>query len=141
MKTITENYADHTKDELIAEASRRGITDVTSSSLKGDIVAALELSDESKLAPPEPLPKVALASPIPLAVAKEAPTPLDQGGAPLDEEYTDGLYVMPEGDFAGEVFALCIHPADTYGRTHSLKNSLHAWQGTKDEFKKTFEKK
>jgi hypothetical protein len=49
MKTITENYETRTKDELLKEVQQRGLEGVvTESSLKGEIVAALEANDESK---------------------------------------------------------------------------------------------
>jgi hypothetical protein len=140
MKSITSDYDSNTKEELLNEASSRGL-DVNSHTSKADIIAALELSDEGPAQPPEPLPKIPLATPIPQVTLQEKDIPLENGGAPKDEEFTDGIFVKAEGDFSGEDFALCIHPPDTYGKTHSLKNSLHFWQGTKEEFRKTFEKK
>jgi hypothetical protein len=49
MKTITENYETRTKDELLKEVQQRGLEGVvTESSLKSEIVAALEANDKSK---------------------------------------------------------------------------------------------
>ncbi len=60
MKRISSNYDDYTKEELIAECDKRGVEGVTHSSLKADIVAALELSDEqiakAEVTPPLPAP-------------------------------------------------------------------------------------
>ncbi len=60
---------------------------------------------------------------------------------PKNSEFNQGIYVMKEGAHIGEEFALAIHEADTYDRTHSLKNSVHFWQGNKKQFRETFEKK
>lgn len=57
---------------------------------------------------------------------------------PKDEEFTDGMFKHSE---TGEPYALCKHEPDTYGNTHSLKNSAHFWQGREKEFRATFEKK
>jgi len=49
MRTITENYETRTKDELLKEVQQRKLeSDVTESSLKSDIIAALEADDKSK---------------------------------------------------------------------------------------------
>lgn len=49
MKTITENYETRTKDELLKEVQQRKLeSDVTESSLKSEIIAALETDDKSK---------------------------------------------------------------------------------------------
>ena len=57
--------------------------------------------------------------------------------APTDEKYTDGIFLKRSD---GEKYALCIHEEDNYGRTHSLKNTAHFWQGTKEQFQEHFEK-
>lgn len=143
MKKITEKYADHTKDELLVEAKSRGIESVNTSTLKDDIVAALELDDEDTKGPEqpsEPLPKLK-ASPIPQVAAIPEVSDVSTGGTPKDEDYTDGIFVKRKGDWQGEEFALAIHEPDTYGRTHSCKNSLHFWQGNEDEFDAAFKSK
>ncbi len=48
-----------------------------------------------------------------------------------------GLYFCEKD---GEHYALCIHEPDGYQRTHTAKNTVHFWQGTKTEFRALFEK-
>lgn len=87
--------------------------------------------------PPAPLPPLK-ASPIPqVDKAPESETGLDACALPPDEEFTDGVFISK---IDGEQYALCKHDADGYGRTHSLKNSIHTWQGNSAEFNATFEK-
>lgn len=87
--------------------------------------------------PPAPLPPLK-ASPLPQVEKKaEAETGRDACAIPCDDEFTDGIFVNKAD---GEDYALCIHVADGYGRTHSCKNSQHTWQGTEDEFDATFKK-
>lgn len=90
---------------------------------------------ESDLAqPPAPLPPL-VASTIPQV---EPPSVLPESGIdacsfPSDDRFTDGIYEM-----GGEKYALCIHEEDGYGNTHSLKNSLHTWQGKEADFNGKF---
>lgn len=162
MKRITENYSDFLKEELLAECVARGVDGVNSHSTKPDIIAALELSDEQKAesgaqedpeaTPPLPVP---VESNIPFAGLPAAPKVAAQEVPPQDNEFVNGRYKMRthisrvdmDGNerrestiHPGETFALCIHPANTYGRTHSLKNSLHYWEGTVGQFESYFEK-
>lgn len=143
MKTnITGDYASHTKEELLTECKLREL-DVTAASAKADIVAALELSDEPEpgeedkapTQPPAPLPPL-VASTIPVIdVIPEAELGIDEGALPKDEDFTDGIFTME-----GEKYALCIHKPDVYGRTHTLKNTRHLWQGKEAQFNSHFEK-
>jgi hypothetical protein len=94
---------------------------------------ATEIEGGADFQPRPPLPAIKV-SPIPV-VEK---TPVAESGfdackIPDDENFTDGLY---EKD--GEAYALCIHTADGYGNTHTLKNTLHTWQGTKEQFNAAF---
>lgn len=83
--------------------------------------------------PRPPLPAIKV-SPIPVVEKKpEVETGFDACKVPDDENFTDGLY---EKD--GETYALCIHKPDGYGCTHTLKNTLHTWQGTKEQFNAEF---
>jgi hypothetical protein len=85
--------------------------------------------------PPAPLPPLK-ASPIPqVELAVNPETGIDAGASPKDEDFTDGIFEMD-----GEKYALCIHDEDHYGRTHSCKNSVHFWQGSKEEFNASFNK-
>ena len=135
-KNIAADYDSHTKEELLAECALRGIEDVKHASPKADIVAALALDDEDGLSQPKPpLPPIK-ASPIPqVPKTTVAEVGLDAGAIPKDEDFTDGIFSLD-----GEDYALCIHTADGYGRTHSLKNSVHTWQGTEVEFNATFKR-
>ena len=49
MKSITENYDTHTKEELLDEVQLRGLEGISPSSLKSDIVATLESDDRERL--------------------------------------------------------------------------------------------
>ncbi len=87
--------------------------------------------------PPAPLPKI-VASPIPQVEDVISPeTGLDACQVPPDDEFTDGVFVDSD---TGEEFALCIHPKDGYGNTHSLKNSKRFWQGTVEKFNAKFKR-
>jgi len=95
-----------------------------------------EGENEADFQPRPPLPAIKV-SPIPVAEKKpESESGFDACKLPDDENFTDGLY---EKD--GETYALCIHPADGYGCTHSLKNTLHTWQGSKEQFNAAFTRK
>lgn len=141
MARISKDYASHSKDDLQAEADVRGLTVVGTGTngaiLKDDLVVALEDNDTAPEQPKTPLPKLT-ASPIPQVQDGTENTPFVPGDAPKDEDYTDGVFTRTSD---GEDYALAIHEPDTYGKTHSAKNSRHFWQGTKEEFKKEFEKK
>lgn len=78
---------------------------------------------------------MAKASNIPVVEEKPADSEIVKGVA--DEDFKDGQFVDRE---TNEKFALCIHAADDYGRTHSLKNSLHFYQCTEAEFRLKFDK-
>lgn len=149
------DYESLTKEHLLAEANGRGVEGVKSSMSKADIIAALQLDDEQGdkgpvVAPPLPAPVV---SNIPF-VAKPEIITAEEKCIP-DSDFTDGLWKMRErvpyaasdGEqkwrgtlHPGEVFALCIHPEDNYQRTHSLKNTVHFWQGKESDFVLNFEK-
>lgn len=55
---------------------------------------------------------------------------------PTDDKF-DGLYKHVE---SGRHFALAVTEPNIYGRTHFLKNSEEAWEGTVKAFRETFEK-
>lgn len=137
MARITENYDQHTKDELLAEAQARGIEGVNTGSLKGDIVAALEDNDTSPAQPPKPLPPL-VAGKIPQVEDDSENIPRSPEDGPKDEDFTDGIF---RNKADGQAYALCIHEPDTYANTHTLKNSRHTWSGTEDQFEKAFSKK
>lgn len=161
---ITGNYPDYTKEELLAECATRGIEGVDSNTLKADVVAALELSDEQNKESgteeirPNDQPPAPMESNIPhvgIPNVDNIPNAKDGDIPPQDADFTGGLFKMrpfvirfdSEGNekkegtlHPGEVFALCIHPPNTYGRTHSLKNSLHYWEGSEGQFNQCFEK-
>ncbi len=162
MKRITEKYNDFNKEELLAECTARNIEGVNGSTRKDDIVAALELNDEQKEesgAKDDPttdeIPPTPVKSNIPFAGIPAAPKVAAHEVPPQDHEFVNGIYKMrayvsridSEGNekreatlYPNESFALCIHPPNTYGRTHSLKNSLHYWEGSIGHFELYFEK-
>lgn len=132
---IKSDYETRTKEDLLAEANLRGL-DVSTSTLKADIIAALQLSDEPKVdQPPAPLPPLK-ASLIPHVEAiPTIETGLDACTPPSDDEFTDGLHTLD-----GELYALCVHDPDGYGNTHTLKNNIHFWQGKEVDFNATFKR-
>lgn len=120
-----------------------------------DAIAHLQLDDEASESVPTPPLPAPVASNIPFEGHPSAPKVAAHEVPPQDADFTDGVYKMrafvsrvdSEGNekreatlHPGELFALCIHPANTYGRTHSLKNSLHYWEGTIGQFEAFFEK-
>lgn len=137
-KNITSDYDSHTKEELLEECSLRGIDGVNTSTLKADIIAALELSDEDAPKTTAPLPPPE-ESPLPVVARKDSVIN-SEPGQPLDHEYTDGIFVKRTGAAAGEPFALCIHAANDFGITHTAKNTAHTWSGTEAEFRQEFDK-
>lgn len=71
------------------------------------------------------------------AKAQTAPKPFVHDPTAVDlSDYKDGKFK----NSAGEEFQLKIVEDDELGRTHKLKNKEHFWEGTKDQFKKEFEK-
>jgi len=93
-------------------------------------------ADPKSVAQPSPLPPVA-ENPLPQVEAKPVDTSgLDACKLPDDGEFTGGIFY--DGD---EPYALCVHDADGYGNTHSLKNSAHTWQGTEQQFNAKFRRK
>ena len=41
---------------------------------------------------------------------------------------------------SGETYQLTVVPDDLHERTHKLRNEVHSWEGTEEEFKSEFEK-
>lgn len=85
--------------------------------------------------PAAPLPPIT-ASPIP-QVEVLPPAILAEDNNLTDDMFTGGTYNKRS---TGQPFALCVHAEDQYGNTHSLKNSVHFWQGTAAQFAADFEK-
>lgn len=134
MARISKDYDSHTKDDLLAEAQSRNIQGINTSSLKADIIAALELDDDDTPAQPrEPLPPLK-ASNLPQVKTPEIPPA--PGDAPKDEDYNDGVFTKDDG----EDYAVAIVDDAPNGRTHWAKNSAHTWNGTEAEFKAQFTK-
>ena len=137
-------YDTKSKEDLLAIAKARGLQ-VGQQTHKADIIAALESDDKATeeaaaaIQPPAPLPAKSV-SPIPYV---KPPDHVDflNPAQPLDEEYTDGIYIKNDGDAKGEEFALCVAEPDGYHCTHFLKNTVHFWSGTKSQFKEQFDKK
>lgn len=162
MKKPEGFYESQLKDALQTEADKRELavegTGANGAITKDDLVMALQIDDETQPdepnQPPAPLPELK-ASLIPQVGLPSCPKVADSEVPPQDDEFVNGTYKMrsfisrvdSDGNekrestiHPGESFALCIHPANTYGRTHSLKNSLHYWEGTIGQFEAFFEK-
>jgi hypothetical protein len=127
-------YPKLTKDELLAEVAKRGTEgrklEVSAADKKEDIVSALELDDEAK----ENEAASNAASGIPNVEKKEPVLPSE---SLVPTEYK-GIYVNSEN---GEPYGLAVVENEPSGKTHFCKNSVHFWQGTKEEFKAQFDKK
>lgn len=135
---IKANYDSHTKDELLAEVKARKLESVNTGSTKDEIIAALTADDNAAPEPEQPkppLPKLT-ASNIPVVEASEVDTGIDAVTVPPDEDFTEGTYYL-----GSEPYALAIHAKDGYGNTHTLKNTLHLWQGNEEAFNATFSHK
>ena len=75
---------------------------------------------------------------LPVVNADEVSEALDpRSNPPRDEDHSKGIFKRISD---GELYALAIHKPDCYNRTHSLKNSLHFWQGNESEFRIQFDK-
>jgi len=84
---------------------------------------------------PAPLPPVA---PSPIPQVEVLPPPLlAEEDYLTDDMFTGGTWNDRKSK---QPFALCIHKADVYERTHTLKNSANFWQGTEEQFIMKFEK-
>lgn len=128
------NYDTMNKEELLTEALKRGLA-VTNSNTKAEILEALE-DDDTKPVTTKPLPPPA-ESPLPVAESLARVADSDPA-QPFDHEFTDGRFLKRTGT-PGEEYALCVHPPNAYGLTHSAKNTLHFWQGTEDQFRLEFD--
>jgi hypothetical protein len=127
------------KEELLEEVARRNKAGsslrVDGNTTKPDILDALKTEDAAK--------------------EKEKSNPLPEGdksGLPAGSSTAELAAQAPTADkfknakrfiqrSSGEAFALVVHDPDTYGRTHTLMNQAHTWQGTEGEFIMEFEKK
>ncbi len=148
MKRISENYDAALKEDLFAEIEKRkgegspNFESINTSSLKPDLVASLQLDDDHKASKPSETPEAKSGGKA-IAIPKVEPKPIPDEVSPelpKDEDYTHGLFVKLTGQDAGEQFAVAVHPEDSYGRTHTAKNSLHFWQGNAAQFREHFDK-
>lgn len=145
---IKSDYASALKDDLLSEIEARkkegspNFADISASSLKDELVASLELDDEHKASAPDATAEAksgGKATPIPL-VAKNPEAENGSDPCPYipDEKFTSGVWIRASD---GEEYALCIHPADGYGQTHTARNTVHQWQGRAVDFNSAFTKK
>ena len=90
---------------------------------------------ETEVKPLEvPAPEAPKETGVPVVEPKETGVPT-VGSAPT--EYS-GVYI---NNADGEPYGLAVVEDEPHGKTHFAKNSLHFWNGTKQEFKEQFEKK
>ncbi len=143
-KRITSNYEEELKEDLVLEIMARkksgspNFDNVNASSLKEDIVAALNLDDEHVRSNPfdegkfksggksVEIPQVEV-SPV---ADVSAPT------APSNEQFT----VIATRIADGQKYAVAFHDPDTYEKTVTAKNSSNFWQGNEAEFRLQFDK-
>lgn len=123
-----------TKDELLSEVEKRRsigrVIDISETSTKADIEAALALDDED---------------------AENTKADNDAEGLPEGIPFTDSQpedVALSNADFKGryinkadgETYALAIIPNDVRGKTHKLKNTVHFTEGNEDWFRLNFDK-
>lgn len=77
---------------------------------------------------------------LPIVEEKKVVDIREAHNPPPDADFNKGTFVMTDGFHVGEKFALAIHEPDCYGKTHSMKNTLHFWQGNAADVKLQFEK-
>lgn len=132
------DYSTLKKDELWKLVDDRkaakspNFDELTDKSTNADIAAALTLDDEHVAAVNAPHKN------LPVVESKLPQSRVTESNAPTDDKFTEGTFIHAGQQ---EPYALATHEPDAYGRTHSLKNTLHFWQGTKEEFNKFFNKK
>lgn len=129
------SYSNLHKDELLAEVDKRKAAGrelgVDSSSTKADIIASLEIDDDDAA---DHIDKA--ENNLPEGVKNDLPDgPSDS--MPSNSEFS-GRYTMKGSD---EEFALAVMENDPRGRTHKLKNKVHFWEGSEQEFRLNFDKK
>jgi len=126
-----------TKAELLEEVEKRRaigrVIDLPENPTNADIQAALDLDDEDAA---EHAVKESGIDNLP-DVATKLPNPIPGDQAPTNDKYK-GVYVSADD---GEEYALAVLPFHPQGKTHCCKNRVHYWQGTKEQFRQTFEKK
>lgn len=144
--TAMSGYDTKSKDDLLAIAKARGLP-VTQQTNKSEIITALEEDDKvtedaaTAIQPPSPLPPKTVSQ-IPYVKPADSPDFINPA-QPLDHEYTEGIFIKNDGAAKGEEFALCVSEPDSYHYhcTHFLKNTVHFWSGTKEQFKQQFDRK
>jgi len=162
MARITKDYANHNKEELLAEINARKIEGGhTMATHKEDMIAALALDDEEKATAPDPVkptetkaPEPAKQTPAEIAAPKvHAPVPSNIPDVALPK--TDAVRVFnqppPHELYKGEYvelstqepYALAVLDKSQVenDKTHFLKNRVHFHQLTEAEFRAQFEKK
>jgi hypothetical protein len=95
-------------------------------------------SDDTKTAMVQPMAPAPAAFPsnIPKVEGKSN-LPQVSDGTPKDEDYS-GSYTKIDD---GEEYALAVVADAAMNRTHFAKNSVHSWNGTKEEFRTQFDVK
>lgn len=134
---ITSNYASNNKPDLLTEVEARknehspNFDGISDSTLKDDIVAALNLDDEHKASEAtrvstEGLPEVEDDLPVGELVEELPPASAYKGRYRQKKD--------------GRVYALAIVDDFIRGRTHKARNTKYFWEGTKSEFEDQFVK-
>lgn len=157
MADTTEKAALKAADEALKAAEKRA-TDAEvkakaleekAGKLEGDLRSATEFAKDAQS-------KLALADAAAIEAAEKAAadaedekrlpfaeiptTPVsDSFVQPSNADYSEQMYEQTE-PATGELFVLAISKPDEYGNTHWLKNKARTWSGTKDQFKKHFER-
>lgn len=123
------------KEELLAEVEKRRAIgrdiQLDDNPTIADLEAALALDDDDAA---DHIDKA--ENNLPEGVKNDLPDgPSDS--MPSNSEFS-GRYTMKGSD---EEFALAVVENDPRGRTHKLKNKVHFWEGSEQEFRLNFDKK
>lgn len=144
-KRITENYQDSVKDDLFTEIEKRqkegspNFDNITTASLKEDLIAALELDDEHRGSKSESTAEArsgGAAVEIP-KVDVPAVAPADCPPPPTSDKFTETRIRLSDK----LEYAIAFHAPDTYGKTVTARNSAYFWQGTEKDLREQFDKK
>lgn len=128
------NYSNLNKEELLAEiANRQAKGRLLEADLSGPKATLIEILTKDDEASGNQSVSNKLQG-IPEVEALPAPA---QAGEKIPEKYS-GTYI---NSVDGEPYGMAVIDDEPHGRTHFAKNTVHFWQGTKEEFNQIFTEK
>lgn len=137
-----EEYDKNTKEQLGEEVSARiqegspSFTALKSDATKPFIILALLEDDKLKAAKTSETAEAksggkAVAIPV---VKKKELAVVEAHNPPGDHQFT----FLARRDVDKQLYAVAVHEPNTYGRTHTAKNSESYWDGTMEQFRTQF---